>query len=232
MIKKKLLLCIPCFNEADSILRVIKEIKEIKLYDFDILVIDDGSSDNTYLNAKKIVNVCRHHVNLGIGGAIQTGLKYASKEGYEFFIQIDGDGQHIPKEISKLIKCQKSNFSDITIGSRYIKNDTFRSSALRRFGIKIISFYINILFNKKITDPTSGMRLLNKKAIKLFANNYPVDFPEPLSNAIAIKYNLKLKETPVKMRSRKTGKSSIYGFKSLVYMLRVLSYLTLIKINI
>ncbi len=231
MNEHKLLIVIPCFNEEDSIESLILEIQSLKLtMDFEILVIDDGSTDLTYVKSMKMAGTIKLLRNLGIGGAIQTGIKFAELEDYGFCVQIDGDGQHPPQEINKLIEAYTRNLSSLTVGSRYIDNDSFRSTLFRRAGTRIISKLINFLWAIRVSDPTSGMRLMDKKAIKLFAKNYPYDWPEPISLAWALESGLSVSECSVRMRSRVAGESSIGGFRPLVYMIRVLSYITLIKL--
>ena len=226
---KKLLIIIPCYNEQDSINDLLKEISSIDI-NHDILVIDDGSLDDTFSIASKQSRVIKLIQNLGIGGAVQTGFKYAHYNKYEFCIQIDGDGQHDPKEIKRLFTYQARTASSITVGSRYIENDSFQSTFARRSGSKLISFFLKLLFKgTNITDPTSGMRLMDTKAIKFFKDNYPYDFPEPISLAWALKENMTVSETSVKMREREYGKSSITGLKSLIYMIRVIGYIVLAR---
>ena len=227
--KKNLLVIIPCFNEEKSVVNLINEIKKYDI-NYQTLVVDDGSTDNTYHLASKVSPTIKLLKNLGIGGAVQTGFKYAYYNEYKFCVQIDGDGQHDPKEIKRLLKYQASTSSSITVGSRYIENDSFQSTFARRSGSKLISFFLRLLFNgTNITDPTSGMRLMDKKAIEFFKNDYPQDFPEPISLAWALKENMTVSETSVKMRDREYGKSSINGFKSIIYMVRVIGYIVLAR---
>lgn len=228
-LKPKILLIIPCYNEASNIKSLLREIKSHK--SFDSLVIDDGSSDNTASLALQETQCLQLPINLGIGGAVQTGIKYAYQNHYDFCIQIDGDGQHPPDQIEHLLHKQVETQADLVIGSRFIKNDSFNSSWSRRIGIRVISLAIKILFEKKITDPTSGMRLINQKAMKLFSKHYPTDFPEPISLCHALENKLKIVEVSVKMRAREYGHSSIAGFKNLSYMIRVLGYMILTRLS-
>ncbi|MBC7456934.1 MAG: glycosyltransferase family 2 protein [Bdellovibrionaceae bacterium] len=231
MNSKKILIIIPCYNEQGSIENLLNEIKT-QSEDYNVVVIDDGSKDSTFDIAFNLAPTVRLLKNLGIGGAVQTGIRYAAQNGYEFCVQIDGDGQHPPAEIKKLKASYDVRPASITIGSRYLVKDNFHSTRARRAGSKAISWTLRKLFNgQTITDPTSGMRLMDKNAIQLFSKSYPHDFPEPISLAMALKAGLIVHETGVSMRSRNDGQSSISGFKPLAYMLRVLGYLILVKVS-
>lgn len=222
---KKLLVIVPCYNEQNSIGGLIKELSNIEIKN-DLIVIDDGSIDQTYIIASKSANTINLNRNMGIGVAVQTGIKYAKYNDYDLCIQIDGDGQHDPNEIIKLINEMNNNKSSIVIGSRYLDNKSFKSTFIRRKGTYLIASLINMLFTKNfITDPTSGMRLMDKKAINLFSKKYPRDYPEPISLCWALKKGLVISEVSVSMRSRKYGYSSIRGFKIIGYMFKVLVYI-------
>lgn len=217
----KVLVIIPAYNEEKSIVDSVKNLKEHN-EDIDYVVINDGSKDNT----KKVcienkVNFIDLPTNLGIGGAVQTGYKYALENDYDVAIQYDGDGQHDPKYITKMVdEIKKGN--DIVIGSRYIKElSKFKSTFMRRFGIKILHFVIKMTTFKSIYDPTSGYRAANKKIIELFAHDYPIDYPEPESIVKVIKLGYKVSEIPVEMNERKNGTSSIKFFDSIYYMIKV-----------
>jgi len=198
---------------------------------YETIVIDDGSQDETYQIASKLSPAVRLMKNLGIGGAVQTGIKYANNEGYDFCVQIDGDGQHKPGEISKLFQAYSEKPSSIIIGSRYLRNDSFRSTYARRFGGHVIAGTLNTLFSGcSVTDPTSGMRLMDRNAIEFFAKHYPHDFPEPISLAWALKSGFTVGETQVEMRAREYGMSSIIGLKPISYMFRVLGYIVLARL--
>lgn len=230
----RVLIVIPCFNEAASIGPLLNEIRSLG-QGYATIVIDDGSQDETYRVAQELSPTIRLSRNLGIGGAVQTGIKYAYRNNFDYCVQVDGDGQHSPAEIIKLMQSQVLIGASIIIGSRYLQGsdgaDNFQSTLPRRLGSKIIAWSINKLFHTTgITDPTSGMRLLDKRAIRLFAEHYPFDYPEPISLAWALKEGLEVHECPVRMRPRNTGQSSISGWKPLAYMLRVLGYITLAKL--
>ena len=229
MASPRILLIIPCYNEAGAIALLLQEIKSCS-DNYSTIVIDDGSADNTATIAGKWSPVVRLVRNLGIGGAVQTGIKYAFQHDFDFCVQIDGDGQHPPQEVRKLIKHYRQHKNAITIGSRYINNDSFRSTWARRLGSKLIAGSLNTLFDQcHVSDPTSGMRLMDRDAIDFFARRYPHDYPEPISLAWALKQGLSVGETPVKMRPREHGESSILGLKSVAYMVRVLGYVLLAR---
>lgn len=216
----KKLIIIPAFNESANIVRVVEDVIT-KAPDYDYVIINDASTDNT----KEICQERGYHFldlasNLGIGGAVQTGYKYALSEGYDIALQLDGDGQHDAAYIKKLEEALLE--ADLVIGSRFIDNTGFQSTWARRTGIKYISWLIKLLTKKRITDPTSGFRMCNRKVIELFAENYPWDYPEPESSVTILKKNFRVKEVAVVMKKRQGGKSSISDpVKSVFYMLKV-----------
>jgi len=216
----KALIIIPCYNEEDTIASLCIEIRNKT--NCDIIVINDCSTDKSKQILKE--NNIPHlnlPVNLGIGGAVQTGYRYALRNGYDIAIQIDGDGQHDPEWVNKLTEPIIQGNADLVIGSRYIDKTGFQSTKMRRFGIKLFEILIKILTRKKITDATSGFRAANQKAIKLFTIYYAIDYPEPESNSLAIRNKLRVKEIPVTMRERQGGVSSITPAKSVYYMFKV-----------
>jgi glycosyltransferase involved in cell wall biosynthesis len=222
---------IPCFNEADAIGSLLDEMQALAL-PCDPLVIDDGSTDGTYAVASRRGLCVRLQHNLGIGGAVQTGIKYAARQGYDFCVQIDGDGQHPPDQVLTLLKAHAALKTNIVVGSRYRRHDTDRSTWARRLGGRIIARALAGTFGAgPISDPTSGLRLMDRKAIAFFAERYPHDFPEPISIAWAFRHGLTVGETPVKMRARDHGASSIGGWKALSYMVRVLFYILLARLE-
>lgn len=216
---KKTLIIVPAFNEQGNIEKLIKR---LQAFDVDILIVNDSSTDNTSRLAHELgVKVIDLPCNLGIGGAVQTGYKYAYKYGYDCAIQIDGDGQHDPSYIELLIQPIFNSKADLVIGSRYINMEGFQSTFMRRVGIKYFSILIRLLTKRVITDPTSGFRACNKVVIKHFAGNYPVDYPEPESIVNLLRNGLSVVELPVIMHSRQHGNSSIHSFKSVYYMIKV-----------
>ncbi|NRF95756.1 glycosyltransferase family 2 protein [Paenibacillus frigoriresistens] len=220
----KILIIIPAFNEEKNIVNLLYTLNTLHTK-VDILVVNDCSNDKTSSICKSLVldnlNVIDLPCNLGIGGAVQTGYKYAYRHNYDIAIQLDGDGQHKPEYIINLIDPIVRNEADFVIGSRFIDKKGFQSSAMRRVGINYFSKLINLLVNQKITDPTSGFRACNKDIIELFASKYPVDYPEPESIIFLLRKKYKIVEIPVVMMERIAGVSSIHSFKSIYYMIKV-----------
>lgn len=219
----KILIVIPCYNEAASIAGVIGEIKAMSNIDATACVVNDCSADATAAIAKSsgavVINL---PINLGIGGAVQAGLIYALRNGYDMAVQVDGDGQHPPAEIIKLITCKERTGANVVIGSRFIRGHaTFRSTALRRMGIYYFHLLNKFFTGKSIYDSTSGFRLFDRKALEIAANWYPDEYPEPESLVLFSKAGLTVAEVPVQMRERQRGVSSIRHFGSLYYMLKV-----------
>lgn len=221
---KKILAIIPAYNEELSIKKTCTDLMRHHP-NIDILVVNDSSTDNTakVVERMETVNLLTSPVNLGIGGAVQLGLKFAYKNNYDLAFQFDGDGQHRANEFDKLLNLIEEKNCDIAIGSRFIINDktNFRSSFLRRLGINFFAILITFLIRKKITDPTSGFRAFNKRAIAVFSKSYPFDFPEPEVIIIAKKRKLNISEVFVKMNEREFGTSSISPLKSVKYMFKV-----------
>jgi glycosyltransferase involved in cell wall biosynthesis len=216
----KILAIIPAFNEETGLKKVALQFKDISFVD--ILVINDCSNDHTSELGRKLgFNVIDLPCNLGIGGAVQTGYKYAWENDYDIAIQVDGDGQHDPIYIKDLIEPIMDGRADLVIGSRYLKKEGFQSSFMRRVGICYFSFLINLLQKKRITDPTSGFRACNRKVIEQFSIRYPHDYPEPESIAYLLRNNCSVEEIPVMMNARAGGESSITAFKSIYYMVKV-----------
>lgn len=217
----KTLVIIPAYNEEDSIKKVVNSVYEQNIDDCDVIVINDGSKDNTYEEAKETkAIVIDSPNNLGIGGAVQTGYIYAKENNYDIAIQLDGDGQHDPKYIKDLIDNIKSG-NDLVIGSRFISKTNYDQTKFRMLGINIISFTIKFITKVKIYDTTSGYRAANKNIIEEFAEEYPYDYPEPCTNMGIIKKGYKIKEIPVEMKKRETGISSISPLKGAIYMFKV-----------
>ena len=221
----KALVIIPAYNEELNIKSTVEKIisfsKKSK-YNIDYIVINDGSTDKTLEVCKKNnFNVIPLVKNLGIGGAVQTGYKYAMQNDYDIAIQFDGDGQHDENYIDNLIY-EIENGCDFVIGSRFVKKlSNFTSSNMRRLGIRIISFLIKLCTGKRIYDTTSGFRAGNKDVIRLFAMHYPVEYPEPESTVYLLRKGLTVEEIPVEMHERKFGTSSIKPIKSAYYMFSV-----------
>ena len=223
MQKGKTLIVIPAFNEQHNILKVIGDIKE-SIPDADILVINDCSVDSTSIKARMAegIKVLDLPCNLGIGGAVQTGFKYARSKGYDYMVQIDGDGQHIPQEVEKLAHTMEQSGCDMVIGSRFLDIRSFRTTWGRRVGIKIFYLLFRMLINTKITDGTSGFRIYNRKSIEVLSKYYSNDYPEPDAIILLKKHGLQICEVGVEMRAREHGKSSITLIKSPYYMAKVI----------
>ena len=217
----KKIVIIPAYNEEGGIVKTVTDVME-NAKDFDYVVINDCSKDNT-------LEICHEHnfnivnlpVNMGIGGGVQTGYMYAYRNGYDIAVQFDGDGQHNASYLDSMLKKLVEENLDMVIGSRYIEKEGFQSSGMRRMGIKYFTGLIKLLTGKKITDPTSGMRMINRKIMKQFSEEYPKDYPEPESMVTILKEGAKVEEIPVKMNAREEGVSSISPSKSIYYMVKV-----------
>lgn len=217
----KKLAIIPAYNESASIVSTVADIVN-NAPGFDYVVINDRSRDNTLQVCKdNNINVINLPLNLGIGGAVQTGYWYALENDYDIAVQFDGDGQHDAKYLNEMADFLVENDYDMVIGSRFIEKEGFQSSSARRFGIKYFSFLIKLLTGQRITDPTSGYRMGNRKIIEQFANAYPKDYPEPETVVAMLDKGKKVAEMPVVMRAREEGVSSISLKKSIYYMIKV-----------
>lgn len=219
--EKKCLIIIPAYNEADNIEKVVDNI--IQNYpQYDYVIVNDGSTDAT----KKI---CRNHhyqvlnlpINMGIGGAVQTGYRYALENEYDIAVQIDGDGQHDVAFLEGMIKFMEEEKADCVIGSRFIEKEGFQSSGFRRLGIGFLGNLGWILTGVKVQDITSGYRVVNRGFIQIFAQDYPADYPEPEAMVIAAIHGGKIMEYPVVMRERENGTSSITLKRAVYYMIKV-----------
>lgn len=219
--QNKVLIIIPAYNESQNIEYVVDHIVE-NYPQYDYVVINDGSKDKTR-------DVCRKRgyqyinlsINLGIGGAVQTGYKYARDKGYDMAVQLDGDGQHDVAFLEEMIQVIEQDQADIVIGSRFIEKEGFQSSMARRTGINFLSGLILLSTGKRIKDVTSGYRLVNKRFIEIYADDYPIDYPEPEAIIQAIMHGGRIKEYPVVMKERIGGESSIKLMASVYYMIKV-----------
>lgn len=221
--EEKILMIVPCFNEEKNIPIVVEEIRK-DIPGADILIINDCSTDRTSYVAHGIPNlhVVDLPVNLGIGGAVQTGFKYAARNNYDYAVQVDGDGQHIASEALKLIQYLKLTESDMVIGSRFLEVKSFRTSATRRAGIKVFQYMYRLMLKKGITDGTSGFRAYSKASLQFLSENYPDDYPEPEAIIMLNKKGFKICEVGVEMRERIYGNSSITPLRSIYYMTKVI----------
>lgn len=219
--KDKILLIIPAYNEEENIEKVVNNL--IQNYpQYDYVVVNDGSKDHTEeICIRNHYNLISLPINLGIGGAVQTGYRYALQNHYDIAIQIDGDGQHDIAYVERLIKPILEEKADITIGSRFIEKEGFQSSATRRMGISFLSGWIHLLCFQKVKDVTSGFRAVNKEFIEVYAESYPSDYPEPEAIVAAIMHRGRIEEIPVVMKERMGGSSSINLRRSVYYMIKV-----------
>jgi glycosyltransferase involved in cell wall biosynthesis len=213
---------VPAFNEEQNIGRVLDELRDFDP-ELDVVVISDGSVDGTArVAAEHGAHVVSLPFNLGIGGAVQTGFRFAHSRGYDLVVRCDGDGQHIPAELPKVLAPVLAGDADIAVGSRFVGADGYRSSATRRIGIRLLALIVSAIARQRVTDTTSGFQALNRKALELFADDYPHDYPEVEGMVMTIKHRLRLCEVPVEMRAREHGTSSITALRSIYYMAKVL----------
>lgn len=217
----KVLIIVPAYNEAKQIKAVIEDIRVHAPY-ADIVVVNDGSGDDTLqqalLTGAAVLNL---PYNLGIGGAVQTGYLHAMNGGYDIAVQIDGDGQHDPADLRQLLSDLVNSGADMVIGSRFLDKAGYQSTWLRKIGIHLLSTLVSRLTGHQATDTTSGFRVCGRRAISLFAQLYPTDYPEVESLILLNNHGLRFIETPVTMRRRAFGKSSITALKSMYYMIKV-----------
>lgn len=217
----KILVIIPAYNEEENIVNTVTALKE-KCPDVDYIIINDCSTDRTEkICEKNGFNYISLPINLGIGGGIQTGYRYAYKNGYDVAVQFDGDGQHNAEYIHDLVKPIGEGKADMVIGSRFIEKKGFQTSSMRRAGIGILGFVLRICGGGKITDATSGFRATSREVTGFFSSNYAQDYPEPESIIAASTSGFRIKEVPVVMNDRTAGVSSISPFKSVYYMIKV-----------
>ncbi|MDY5580193.1 glycosyltransferase family 2 protein [Porcincola intestinalis] len=217
----KKLIIIPAYNESEAILSTVETIRR-EAPDFDYLVVNDCSTDSTkQILEEHRLNFLDLPVNLGIGGAVQTGYMYAYRHGYDMAVQVDGDGQHDPAFLKTMADHLENHHCDMVIGSRFIRKEGFQSSRARRLGIQWFSWLIRRMTGVTITDPTSGLRMVGRKGMELFSKDYPRDYPEPETIVTLLNRKLKIEEIPVIMRERQGGTSSINLKKSVYYMVKV-----------
>lgn len=214
---------VPAYNESATIVGVVEDLRK-HAPKFDTLVVDDGSTDDTDVLASEAgARVVKLPFNLGIGGAVQTGFVYAREHGYDFLAQVDGDGQHDSAELQRLIAAMEEEAVDMVCGSRFLTDDQqYPAPISRRTGIHIFAFVLSRIVGMRVSDPTSGFRLYNRRAIELFARDYPHDYPEVEAVLMLHHHRLRMREIPVKMYTRGGGTSSISTGKSAYYMIKVL----------
>jgi glycosyltransferase involved in cell wall biosynthesis len=215
------LIIIPAYNEARSLPNLLKELRS-RYPAYDVVVINDGSSDNTAEVARQAhVRLVSLPCNLGIGGAVQTGFRVAMQEGYDVAVQVDGDGQHPADQLDVIIQPILDSKSDIVVGSRFLTREGYQSSTTRRLGIRFFSKWLSLMCRTPISDATSGFRAYNGRAVELLAREYAEDYPEVEAMLVAHRAGLRICEVPVSMSPRSAGKSSIGGLNSMGYMLKV-----------
>jgi glycosyltransferase involved in cell wall biosynthesis len=214
---------IPAYNEEGMVAQVVRGIRR-HAPEFDIVVVDDGSTDGTFAEASgEGVTVIRHPFNLGIGGAMQSGFKYALASGYDVAAQVDGDGQHKPAYLNDMLQALRTGGkADMVCGSRFRENPGYKVPIGRRVGNLIFSVILSVMVRRRITDPTSGFRMTNRRGIELFARDYPHDYPEVEAILMLHAHRLRLHEVPVRMNARGFGRSSIDYPRSAYYMAKVL----------
>jgi glycosyltransferase involved in cell wall biosynthesis len=215
---------IPAYNECACVGHVVQELQR-SAPSFDVLVVDDGSTDPTSTVAKKAgARVVRHPFNLGIGGAVQTGFTYAQQHEYDYLVQVDGDRQHDPAQIAQLERAMAKHDVDLVCGSRFLSGEhRYPAPVSRRTGIHLFAFLLSRIVGQRVSDPTSGFRLYNRRAIGVFARDYPHDYPEVEAVLMVHAHRLRMCEVPVRMYARGGGVSSIRGTgKSTYYMVKVL----------
>ena len=220
--KSKVLIIIPAFNEAENIEKVLTDVKGVA-GEISIAVINDCSSDNTPALAKRMgVHVINLPCNLGYGGSVQTGFKYAVSEGYDYCVQIDGDGQHDPKSIMDLLNVVQSGEADVAIGSRFLGSVQYKVPFVRRLGMKLFGKLVSLIIKQDISDPTSGYQALNRDVLQFYAyDNYPTDYPDADTFILLHYAGFKVKEVPVTMRDRQFGTAMHTNLKSFYYVYKM-----------
>ena len=215
----KKLIIIPAFNEEANIRSTVRSVEKT---DFDYVIINDGSTDSTgKICEEEGFNTIHLPVNLGIGAAVQTGYRYAKLHGYDVAVQVDGDGQHDTSFLNEMTEVMMREDADMVIGSRFLKKEGDQSSSARRTGIRFFTWLIKRKTGQEITDPTSGLRIIGRKGISVFADYYPQDYPEPETTTLLLSKGMKVVEIPVRMRARQGGRSSISFRRAVYYMIKV-----------
>jgi len=219
----RLLAIVPAYNEAGMIARVVRDIQRQQPA-FDVLVVDDGSTDETVAEAEaEGAVVLRHPFNLGIGGAMQSGYKHALAHGYDVAVQVDGDGQHKPEYLPQMLEALRTGGeADMVYGTRFRGDPGYKVPFGRRLGNLIFSVVLSAITRQKITDPTSGFRMVNRRGIELFARDYPHDYPEVEAILMLHNHRLRIHEVQVRMNARGFGRSSIDYPRAAYYMVKVM----------
>jgi glycosyltransferase involved in cell wall biosynthesis len=213
---------VPAHNEEASLGALLAELRAAEP-DLAVVVINDGSTDSTTRVAEAAgVPVVNLPFNIGIGGTVQTGYQYALEHGFDVAIQVDGDGQHDPTEIARVLEPIFDDRADLVVGTRFVSGGGYRGTRARRVGIHIFASVVSLMVGQRVSDTTSGFRAVNGKALRLFASQYPHDYPEVESIVLLSRHGLRMLEVPVKMRVRETGASSITALRAAYYMIKVL----------
>jgi glycosyltransferase involved in cell wall biosynthesis len=213
---------VPAYNEEKNLTRLLGELRDLDP-DLEVVVISDGSTDRTAeVAAAAGAHVVRLPFNLGIGGAVQTGFRFAWEGGYELAVRLDGDGQHDPAQLRAVVAPVVADEADLAIGSRFLSSGGYQSSAARRVGIRVLARVVSWIAHEKLTDTTSGFQAHNRRSMRLFAADLPRDYPEVEGLVMAIRHKLRVREVPVTMREREHGRSSIGTLGSVYYMIKVL----------
>jgi glycosyltransferase involved in cell wall biosynthesis len=213
---------VPAYNEERNIGRLLAELHALDP-GLEVVVVSDGSTDRTAAVAAAAgAHVVQLPFNLGIGGAVQTGFRFAWERGYDLAVRLDGDGQHDPAQLPAVVAPVVAGEADLAIGSRFIGEGGYRSSAARRVGIRVLARVVSLIARQRLTDTTSGFQALNRRAIALYAADLPRDYPEVEGLVMAIRHRIRVQEVPVTMREREHGRSSIGSVASVYYMVKVL----------
>jgi glycosyltransferase involved in cell wall biosynthesis len=213
---------VPAYNEEGSLGQVLEEIRAVDP-EIEIVVVNDASTDGTErVAAAAGVPVVRLPFNVGIGSTVQTGYQYALEHGFELAVQVDGDGQHDPREITALLEPIYDGRADLVVGTRFATGGGYRGTPMRRVGIRLFAGIVSLIVRQRVSDTTSGFRAVNGRALRLFAAEYPHDYPEVESIVLLSRHGLRMLEVPVQMRVRESGASSITALRAAYYMIKVL----------
>jgi glycosyltransferase involved in cell wall biosynthesis len=220
-ILEKSIAVVPAYNEQESIGSLLAEMQK-EMPGLPVLVVSDGSHDRTSAVAREAgAKVLDLPCNLGVGGAVQAGYKYAFEQGYEYAIRCDGDGQHPPSEIPNLVEGMKRFDVDMVIGSRHLSSEVYKNTLVRSCGIKCLAAFLSMICRRKVTDPTSGLQMLNRPLLYLFSRSYPHDYPEPEALALMRRHGYDYAEVPATFRARMAGESTIRSWGTLYYVIKV-----------
>lgn len=220
------LVIVPAWNESKTVGKLVHRLKRF-LPEYDVLVVDDGSTDTTALEVPADAKVVSLPFNLGIGGAMQTGYRYAAIHGYDAAVQVDGDGQHRPSEVRQLVEHLHRQKADLVVGSRFATPNNYHQPFTRRFGCLLLGWLVRMLTGLRITDSTSGFRAVSQRVIRAFAHWYPEDYPEPEVILLLHRAGFRVEEIPTQMRRRAAGTTSIPFFRGVYYVIKVVTCLLL-----